>query len=94
MDLNTGKAHEQGTMSAQSNGKIIRDITAIYSPGTRGIGMPRVGPEGATAHFPEIIKRSSPTRFLPPAMRETNEGWVAAFTTTSLTNNSTAQTME
>src|SRR3954470_7226544 len=80
MDLKTGKVQEQGTMSAQPDGTIVRDITATYAAGSRGMGMPATaGPEGATAHFRETYQKISPDKIVTSAMRETKDGWVATF---------------
>jgi hypothetical protein len=47
MDLNSGRVQEQGTMSVETDGTLVRDITAVYSPGVQAITGP-VGPAGAT----------------------------------------------
>jgi len=79
MDLRTGKVQEQGTMSAQADGTIVREITAIYGEGAHGMGMPPIGPEGATAQFRETYKKISDDKILTSAMRKTKTGWVATF---------------
>jgi hypothetical protein len=54
---------------------IVRHITAVYGAGTRAIGMPPIGPEGATAHFRETYKRSAPTKFsLRPCAKPSTVG--------------------
>ena len=40
MDLRTGKVQEQGTMSVEPDGTVVRNITAVYGQGARAIGMP------------------------------------------------------
>jgi hypothetical protein len=79
MDLKTGRVQEQGTMSLNAEGAIVRDITAVYGSGARAIGMPPVGPEGATTHFRETYQKAGPDKILTSAMRETKDGWVATF---------------
>ena len=79
MDLRTGKVQEQGTMSVEADGTIVREITAIYGEGARAMGMPPIGPEGATAQFRETYKKVSADKILTSAMRKTETGWVATF---------------
>jgi hypothetical protein len=79
MDLRSGRVQEQGTMSVDPDGTIVRNITAVYGEGTRGFGLPVVGPEGATVHFRETYKKVGPDKILTSAMRESENGWVATF---------------
>jgi hypothetical protein len=79
MDLRSGQVQEQGTMTVGADGTIVRDITAVYGEGARGIGLPVIGPEGATAHFRETYKRIGPDKILTSAMRQSENGWVATF---------------
>jgi hypothetical protein len=79
MDLRTGKVQEQGTMSVEPDGTVVRNITAVYGQGARAIGMPPIGPEGATGEFRETYKKVSPDKILTSAMRKTSNGWVATF---------------
>ena len=79
MDLRTGKVQEQGTMSVEADGTIVREITAIYGEGAHAMGMPPIGPEGATAQFRETYKKASADKILTSAMRKTETGWVATF---------------
>jgi hypothetical protein len=79
MDLKSGRVQEQGTLSVDGEGKVVRDITAVYGPGARPIGMPAVGPEGATTHFRETYKQIDANKVSTSAMRETKNGWVATF---------------
>jgi len=79
MDLRSGRIQEQGTMSVAADGAVVRDITAIYGSGTRGFGMPPIGPEGATASFRETYKKVNADKILTSAMRKTDQGWVATF---------------
>src|SRR5262245_25547919 len=57
MDLKSGKVQEQGTLSVDGEGQVVRDITAVYGSGAHPIGMPTVGPEGAATHFRETYKK-------------------------------------
>lgn len=79
MDLRSGRVQEQGTMSVDADGTIVRDITAVYGEGARGFGLPVAGPEGATKHFRETYKKVSPDKVLTSAMRKDENGWVATF---------------
>ena len=79
MDLRYGLAQEQGTLSVQPDGTLIRDITAVFSEGVQPMGLPAVGPEGATVRFRQTFKRVGPDRILTTAMRLSEEGWVATF---------------
>jgi len=79
MDLKTGRVQEQGTMSVEADGTIVRQITAVYGEGARAMGLPPVGPDGASSHFRETYKKIAPNKILTSAMRETEHGWVATF---------------
>lgn len=79
MDLRSGKVQEQGTMSADADGTIVRAITAVYGQGARAMGMPPVGAEGAIAEFREIYKKINTDKILTSAMRKTGNGWIATF---------------
>jgi len=79
MDLRSGRVQEHGTMNVDADGVVVRDITAVYGAGTRAIGLPPVGPEGATTHFRETYKRVDANKILTSAMRETDQGWVPTF---------------
>jgi hypothetical protein len=67
MDLRSGRVQEQGTMSVDADGTIVRDITAVYGEGARGFGLPVFGPEGATAHFRETYKKAGPDKIFTSA---------------------------
>ncbi len=78
MDLRFGQVQEQGTMSAEADGSLVRNITAVYSAGVQAMtGV--VGPAGATAHFRQTYKRIEPDKIQTSAMRQTESGWVATF---------------
>jgi hypothetical protein len=81
LDLAGGNAQEQGTVSVQPDGTVVRDITAYYSPGTRL--PPRfdtpVGAEGATVQFRQTVRPEAPGRIATSLMRKSGDGWVATF---------------
>ena len=79
MDLRYGLAQEQGTLSVQSDGTLVRDITAIFSEGVQPMGLPAVGPEGTTVRFRQTFKLVGPDRILTTAMRRSDGGWVPTF---------------
>lgn len=72
---------EHGTVSVDADGTLVRDITAVYSPGVR---LPprfetRAGPQGQTLRFRQTYKATGPTTAVTSIMRESDEGWVASF---------------
>lgn len=80
LDLKGGRIQEQGVVFVESDGTVVRDITAYYSEGVRRMGDPRpVGPEGATAKFRQTFKSTGPDTILTTLMRQTERGWVATF---------------
>src|SRR5262245_33980259 len=78
VDLRSGRVQEQGTMSVETDGSLVRDITAVYSPGVEAM-TGSVGSAGATAHFRQTYKQIGPDKIQTSAMRETDHGWVATF---------------
>src|SRR5215510_5297284 len=56
VDLRSGRVQEQGTMSVETDGSLVRDITAVYSPGVEAM-TGSVGSAGATAHFRQTYKQ-------------------------------------
>lgn len=79
VDLQYGLAEEQGTLSVEPDGTLVRDITAVYSEGVKPIGQAVVGPDGATGHFRQTFKAAGPDKILTSVMRESEHGWVATF---------------
>lgn len=79
VDLQYGLAEEQGTFSIEPDGTVVRDITAVYSEGSRPIGRPIVGPEGATGHFRQTFKPVGADKIVTAVMRESEQGWVPTF---------------
>jgi len=78
MDLQTGRAAGQGTFSIAADGTTVRDFKGVFSEGTRPIGAPEVGPQGATEHFRQTYKLQSADTLLTSVMRETASGWLPA----------------
>ena len=66
MDLRSGRVQEQGTMSVDPDGTIVRDITAVYGEGARGLGLPVVARRGRPHTFARLTRRSILIKFLPP----------------------------
>lgn len=79
MDLQTGRAAEQGTFTIAADGTTVRDIKGVFSEGTRPMGAPQVGPQGATEHFRQTYKAQNDGTLVTSVMRETETGWVATF---------------
>jgi hypothetical protein len=79
IDLRSGRSQEQGTMSVEQDGSLVREITAVHSAGVPTTSGKAVGPEGATRHFRQIYKRIGPDKIQTSVMRETDHGWVASF---------------
>ena len=79
VDLQYGLAEEQGTLSVEADGTLVRDITAVYSEGVKPIGRASVGPDGATDHFRQTFKAAGPDRIVTAVLRESEHGWVATF---------------
>ena len=78
MDLKSGRVQEQGTMSVEADGSLVRNITAVYSPGVQAMTGP-VAPAGATAQFRQTYKQIGSDKIQTAAMRQTERGWVATF---------------
>jgi hypothetical protein len=79
LDLDGGRIQEQGTMSVDAGGRVVREITAIYSEGQRPIGQPVAGPGGAKARFRQTFEAAGPDRVRTTVMHEAGSGWVATF---------------
>ncbi|MEY2538128.1 MAG: hypothetical protein QOG67_1868 [Verrucomicrobiota bacterium] len=79
MDLESGLVQEQGTVSIQSDGTVVREITATYSAGARPIGAPVAGPSGLVMHFRQTFKAIEPGKIVTTVMRQSDHGWVATF---------------
>lgn len=79
MDLEHGLVQERGVMSVEPDGTVVREITASYSEGTRPIGQPVAGREGATARFRQIFKPVGPDKVLTQVLRESGSAWIATF---------------
>lgn len=64
-----GGLEEQGTVSVQADGTVVREITAYAAA-----GEPR-----APAHFRQTFQASANGQILTTVMRETPNGWVPTF---------------
>jgi hypothetical protein len=78
MDLKSGRVQEQGTIAVEADGSLVRNITAVYSPGVQAM-TGSVGSAGATAHFRQTYKQIDSEKIQTSAMRQTERGWVATF---------------
>jgi hypothetical protein len=78
MDLNSGRVQEQGTMSVETDGTLVRNITVVYSRGVEAVTGP-VGSAGATAPFRQTYKQIDSDKIQTSATRQTERGWVATF---------------
>ena len=72
LDLQGGRAQEQGTLSVQSDGSVVREITAIRS-GAAGDGG------ATTTRFRQTFRPSTPGRMETSLMRQTENGWEPTF---------------
>jgi hypothetical protein len=79
LDLERGLIQEQGEVSVQPDGTILRNITAFYSEGAHPLGQEIVGPAGATARFRQTFKQVGADRVLTSVLRDSGGTWVATF---------------
>lgn len=79
LDLDGGRVQEQGAMFVESDGTVVRDITAFYSEGARPIGQPVTGPAGSKARFRQTFRPAASNRVLTQVLREVGTDWVATF---------------
>jgi hypothetical protein len=79
MDLDGGLVQEQGTMHAEPDGTVVREITATYSEGSNPIGGSTVGLDGATASFRQTFKAVGPDRVLTSVLRRVEQRWTPTF---------------
>jgi len=80
LDLHGGKVQEQGTVSANADGTVVRDITAYYSEGIGMITTGRpAGPGGETARFRQTFKAAAGDRILTALLREKDGAWIPTF---------------
>ncbi len=79
MDMDRGLVQEQGVVSVERDGTVVREITASYSEGSQPSGKPPAGPEGAKARFRQTFRAAGPDRILTTVKREADGGWVATF---------------
>jgi len=79
MDLQSGRAAEQGTFSVADDGSIVREINGIFSEGVQPIGGAPAGPDGMIEHFRQTYRQKGSDTVLTSVMHETAQGWVATF---------------
>jgi hypothetical protein len=79
LDLDGGRVQEQGVVSIEADGTVVRHITAFYSEGEQPIGQPVAGAGGAKARFRQTFQAAGPDRIRTTVMRELGKGWVATF---------------
>jgi hypothetical protein len=79
LDLNGGRAQEQGSVYVASDGTVVRDITAHYSEGSQPTGGPPVGPAGTSARFRQTFKAVGEDKLATALTRKTKTGWVPTF---------------
>jgi hypothetical protein len=79
LDLHGGRTQEQGIVSIDADGRVVREITAIYSEGARPIGQPPAPPQGATARFRQTFRKVGPDRIATEVLRDAGGRWVATF---------------
>jgi len=79
LDLSGGRSQEQGDLSIEPDGTVVRRITAYFSEGLRSADGAVVGPGGATAKFRQTFKPQGPNAMVTTVTRETSAGWVPSF---------------
>jgi hypothetical protein len=79
VDLRHGLAEEQGTVSVQPDGTVVREVHAVFSEGVHPLGRPVVGPGGAPGHFRQTFKLIEHGKIATSVMRESDTGWVPTF---------------
>ncbi len=82
LDLTTQQlVQEQGSISLQPDGSVVREITVYYAEGT--LTPPdwtkTAGPAGATARFRHTFKQVSPGRIRASVLRQAEGHWVPSF---------------
>ena len=66
LDLDGGRAQEQGRLFVDADGSVVREITAIGSSGTR-------------SNFRQTFRSDGERRILTSVMRQAGSEWVATF---------------
>jgi hypothetical protein len=79
VDLQSGRAAEQGTLSLAGDGTIVREINGIFSEGVQPMGGTAVGPAGAIEHFRQTYQQQGPDTVITSVMHQTDKGWVPTF---------------
>jgi hypothetical protein len=79
LDLVGGNAQEQGTVSIEPDGSVLREISATYSEGMRLLDGTVVGPGGATRAFRQRFTAVGVDRIETALTRKDGERWVPTF---------------
>jgi hypothetical protein len=79
LDLKDGRVQEQGRMYVQTDGVVVREITAYYGEGARAPDGRVVDAKGATAKFRQTFKPLASGSIETSLMRETPHGWTPTF---------------
>jgi len=80
LDLEGGRAQEQGVVSIRPDGTVVKEVTGIYSEGEPfPPGFDKAGAHGATARFRQTFRAAGPDTVVTAAMREAKDGWVPTF---------------
>ena len=66
LDLNGGRAQEQGRLFVDADGSVVREIVAI-------------GPAGTRSSFRQTFRSDGERRILTSVMRQAGSDWVATF---------------
>lgn len=74
-----GLAQEQGTVSIQPNGVVVRDITGVFSEGVKPMGEAAAGPGGSAGHYRQTFTRIDEDHVETNALREVAGGWAPTF---------------
>jgi hypothetical protein len=79
LDLNGGRAQEQGTLILEPDGTVVREHFAYLSEGVGREDGSVVGPGGASLKFRQTFKAQGPNTLISKVLRETKNGWVPTF---------------
>jgi hypothetical protein len=79
LDLQNGLAQETGTMPITSDGVVVRDTVATYSPGVAPHGQALAGDSGVHARFRQTYRSLGPDKVLTQVLRQQGDDWVATF---------------
>ena len=66
-------------MSVEADGSLVRNITAVYSPGVQAMTAGLSHRPARRRSFGKRINKSAPTRFKRQPCAKPERGWVATF---------------